>query len=131
MNSVALTGRITKDAELRTTTNGKSMTSFSIAVQDSRKDEKGDYITYFLDCVAWSKTAEAIVRNIHKGDMMGVEGKLTARNWTDREGNNRKAVEVLVQNITFLQPKQKGEASTFVPEESDRTIIDNDEDLPF
>ena len=130
MNSVALTGRITMDAELRTTTNGKSVTSFSLAVQDSRKDEKGDYITYFLDCVAWSKTAEAIVRNIHKGDMMGVEGKLTARNWTDREGNNRKSVEVLVQNITFLQPKRTPSIAP-AEEDLDFDLDEDDDDLPF
>lgn len=128
MNTVAMTGRLTKAAELRTTTNGKTVTSFTLAVPDSRKDDNGEYITYFLDCSAWSKTAEAIVRNTHKGDMVGVEGKLTSRVYTDRDGNKRKAVEVQVQNITFLQPRQK--ANEEVSEEVSE-IADSEEDLPF
>ena len=101
MNSIALTGRITQDTELRTTPNGKVVINFTLAVPKDKET------TYFIDCVAWSTTAETIHRNIHKGEMMGVEGELQTRTYMDGSGKNRKRTEVQVKQITFLQPKKE------------------------
>jgi single-strand DNA-binding protein len=119
MNSVALAGRLVANTELKTTPNGKMVTNFTIAVQRDKET------TYFIDCVAWSKTAETINKNIHKGEMLGIEGELQTRTYTDNSGKNHKRTEVQVKQITFLQPKAKEEPNDnpFIEEEIG--------DLPF
>lgn len=116
MNSVALTGRLVANTELKTTPNGKMVTNFTLAVPRDKET------TYFIDCVAWSKTAETINRNIRKGDMFGIEGELQTRTYTDNSGKNHKRTEVQVKQITFLQPKAK---------EEEEPVEVLDEDLPF
>lgn len=118
MNSISLTGRLVADTELKTTPNGKMVTNFTIAVPKDKDT------TYFIDCVAWSKTAETINRNIHKGELFGVEGELQTRTYTDNNGKNHKRTEVQVKQITFLQPKKK-------EEEEYRPFDDESADLPF
>jgi len=119
MNTVCLTGRLTQDVELKTTNNGKTVTNFTLAVPKDKET------TFFVDCVAWSKTAETIHRNIHKGEMLGAEGELQTRTYTDNNGKKRKVTEVQVTKITFLQPKAKQE------EVNDSPFDVADEDLPF
>ena len=116
MNSVCLTGRLVANTELKTTPNGKMVTNFTLAVPRDKET------TYFIDCVAWSKTAETINRNIRKGDMFGIEGELQTRTYTDNSGKNHKRTEVQVKQITFLQPKAK---------EEEEPVEVVDEDLPF
>ena len=116
MNSVCLTGRLVANTELKTTPNGKMVTNFTLAVPRDKET------TYFIDCVAWSKTAETINRNIRKGDMFGIEGELQTRTYTDNSGKNHKRTEVQVKQITFLQPKAK---------EEEEPVEVLDEDLPF
>lgn len=100
LNLVALTGRITRDPELRRTDSGVAVTSISIAVQRNYKVE-GEYPTDFHDCVAWRGTAEFICKHFKKGSMITVVGNLETRKFTDKEGNNRKAVEVIVKDAYF------------------------------
>lgn len=97
MNRIILVGRTTKEIELRTLDSGKVTTSFCIAV-----DRRANKSTDFIDCVAWGKTAELLRDYVRKGERIGIEGSLQTRTYEDKNGNKRKAVEVLVDSIEFL-----------------------------
>lgn len=105
MNVCALTGRFTSEPELKTTSNGVSVTSFCLAVdrkyQPSGEEKKAD----FIDCVAWRNTAEFICKYFNKGSMIGIEGEIQTRTFEDKNGNKRKATEVVVGNASFCGSK--------------------------
>lgn len=142
LNLVALTGRITHDPELRRTGSGVPVTSFSIAVQRNYKSGD-DYVTDFIDCVAWRGTCEFIGKYFKKGSMITVVGTLETRKFTDKEGNNRKAVEVVVRDAHFGDSAKKdggnggGEQEApsgyggFVPDFGASAGVDDDSALPF
>lgn len=137
-NLVVLTGRLTADPELKTTPNGISVTSFSIAV--SRRYRSGETTeTDFINIVAWRQTAEFITKYFKKGTMIGIEGSIQTRRYTDKNGNNRTAFEVVANNVQFVESKRDNVAGG-EPVESfsnatanDFTEIsgDMDDDLPF
>ena len=101
MNSVSISGRITKDAELKSTQSGISVCSFTVAVDRPTVKDKAD----FIDCVAWRHTAEFVSKYFRKGDPIELVGVITTRNYEDKNGNKRKAVEVVCEHVNF--PKQK------------------------
>ena len=103
-NLVVLTGRLTQDAELKTTNNGVSVTSFSIAVDRRGKGE--DRQTDFINIIAWRQTAEFITKYFKKGSMIGIEGSIQTRKYQDRAGNNRMALEVVANNVQFVEGKK-------------------------
>lgn len=107
MNQVALVGRTTTDIELRSTMNGKHVTSFTLAV--SRDKDNTDFIT----CNAWEKTAEVLAQYTHKGSQIGIEGSLQQRKWQTQSGENRYALEVLVRRIQLLDPKQSNTEQSY------------------
>lgn len=98
INNVVLTGRLTKDIELRRTTSGKTCTSFTLAVNRNKQE------TDFINCVAWDKLAELLEQYTHKGSQIGVEGRIQTRNYDDRNGKKVYVTEVLVNSISFLEP---------------------------
>lgn len=100
MNTITLVGRVTKDAELRTTTTGKVFAPFCLAVE-----RRANKTTDFIDCVAWGKPAETIAQHIHKGDRLGVNGSLQTRDY-EKDGVKRKICEVLVDGFEFLGANQ-------------------------
>ena len=104
MNLVCLIGRLTKDPELKTTQNGKSVVTFSLAV-DGFKD------TDFIDCVSWNATAENLAKVKKKGEQIALTGRITTRSYEDRNGNKRKAVEVTCNTIDFVGGKSNGETT--------------------
>ena len=109
LNKVILMGRITHDLELRQTPNGVSVLSFSIAVDRSFARQGEERQTDFIDCVAWRQQAEFISRYFGKGRMIAVEGELQTRSYQDKNGNNRKAVEVVIDRASFTgEPRQQG-----------------------
>ena len=112
MNKIILVGRTTKEIELRTTASGKTTTSFCIAV-----DRRANKSTDFIDCIAWGKTAELLRDYVRKGEKIGIEGSLQTRTYEDKNGNKRKAVEVLVDSMEFLEPKNQAPAETTEPTE--------------
>ncbi len=139
-NLVVLTGRLTADPELKTTTNGISVTSFSIAV--GRRYRAGEEAqTDFINIVAWRQTAEFITKYFKKGSMIGIEGSIQTRRYTDKNGNNRTVFEVVANNVQFVESKRDGaSAPQGEPAESfsnatanDFTEIESsvDDDLPF
>lgn len=109
-NLVVLTGRLTADPELKTTQSGISVTSFSVAVNRPYRTGE-EQQTDFINVVAWRKTAEFIAKYFKKGNMIGIEGSIQTRKYTDKNGNNRTAFEVVVNNAQFVESKRDSVAS--------------------
>jgi single-strand DNA-binding protein len=107
LNSVIIMGRLTADPELRTTANGLSVTSFTVAVDRNYKsgDERQ---TDFINCVAWRQTADFVTRFFKKGQMIAVQGSLQVRNYEDKNGNKRTAYDVVADNVSFCGSKSEG-----------------------
>ena len=108
LNRIILMGRLTRDPELRHTQTGTPVASFSLAVDRDFKDRNtGEKATDFIDIVAWRQTAEFVSRYFTKGRMAVVEGRLQLRDWTDRDGNKRRAAEVVADNVYFGDSRKK------------------------
>lgn len=123
MNKVIQIGRSTKDIELKQTTAGTSVAEFRIAVKRPYKNANGENESDFFDCVAYSKLAETISRYVNRGDMIGIEGRLQTRNYTNREGNKVYVTEIIVENCEFLQTKKQEEPT---PTELEEYPTDSD-----
>ena len=109
-NLVVLTGRLTADPEIKTTANGSPVTTFSIAVnRNYRAGEEQQ--TDFINIVAWRQRAEFITKYFKKGSMIGIEGSIQTRRYQDKNGNNRTAFEVVVNNAQFVESKRDGAAA--------------------
>lgn len=145
-NLVVLTGRLTADPELKTTPNGVSVTSFSIAVE--RRYKQGEERQAdFINIVAWRGAAEFISKYFSKGSMIGIEGSIQTRKYQDKNGNNRTAFEVVANNVQFVEFKKADNSSgnnapvdpendplpQFADRLNDFTELGNfdDEDCPF
>lgn len=138
-NIVILTGRLTADPELKTTQSNIPVTSFSIAV--NRRYKAGEEQTDFINIVAWRQTAEFICKYFKKGSLIGIEGSIQTRKYTDRNGNNRTAFEVVANNAQFVESKRDNAGSAPMPTEpasfsnadsGDFSEIGGvDDDLPF
>lgn len=135
-NTVILTGRLTGDPELKTTPSGVSVTSFSIAV-DRRYKQGEDRQTDFINIVAWRSAAEFITKYFKKGSLIGLEGSIQTRNYTDKNGNKRTAFEVVAKEVQFVESKkadtQDSGAGFTNADTADFTELSgvSDEDLPF
>ncbi len=130
LNKAILTGRLTKAPELKQTQNGKSVCSFTIAVDRSRDREKTD----FIPIVAWGKTAEFISQWFGKGDLITIAGRIEVRNYEDKNGNKRTATEIIAEEAFFGGSKNSGKTEE-KPAESDQggfeEVEDDPNDLPF
>lgn len=111
LNKIILMGRLTRDPELKRTQSGTAVTSFALAVDRDFKSQSGEKETDFIDIVAWRNTAEFVSKYFTKGRMAVVEGRLQIREYTDREGNKRKAAEVVADNVYFGDSKSEGGAA--------------------
>lgn len=105
LNVVAIMGRLVADPELRTTQQGTNVCTFRIACERSYTPKGQQRQADFVDIVAWGKTAEFICKFFQRGSMIAVEGSLQTRNYQDKQGNKRTAVEVLANNISFADAK--------------------------
>lgn len=128
-NGVHIMGRITRDLELRHTQSGTAVCQFCVAVTRSFKDTNGEYQSDFIDCVAWRNSAEFITKYFSKGALIALDGELQTRNYTDKDGNKRKATELLVSSAAFTGEKREAAAKP-APTEDDYSAI-SDDDLPF
>lgn len=138
-NLVVLTGRLTADPELKYTQNNTPVTSFSIAVNRRYKageEQQAD----FINIVAWRQTAEFITKYFQKGTMIGIEGSIQTRRYTDNEGKNRTAFEVIANNVQFVESKRTDNTSPTTENdplvELERNLegfglLSGDDDLPF
>ena len=105
MNAVCLLGRLTATPEQKTTANGVSVTSFTVAVDRTYQPKGAERQTDFINCVAWRNTAEFICRYFQKGQRIALQGSLQSRSYTDKNGNNRTVFEVVVDNAFFAESK--------------------------
>lgn len=125
MNKAILIGRLTKDVEMRTTTSGTNVASFSLAVNRNFTNANGEREADFINCIAFNKTGETIAKYTHKGSQIAVVGRIQTRNYETQDGSKRYVTEVIVDEFNFLDKKDK--------EPTDSEIVQavmNDED-PF
>lgn len=98
MNVICIVGRLTADPELKTTSSGKSVASFNVAVDNQGKDSGAT----FFRCQAWEKTADFVTNYLSKGRLVSVTGRIQSRKFTDKDGNNREAWEVTAERVNGL-----------------------------
>ena len=151
MNVVAIMGRLVADPELRTTTQGNSVCSFRIACDRSYVQRGQERQADFIDVVAWRQQADFVSKYFQRGILIAIEGSLQTRQYQDKNGNNRTAVEVVANNISFAGAKrqdaqsapsyeqqttshvQQAKAQTGFAQGSadDFAVISDNDDLPF
>lgn len=105
MNKVCLTGRITKNIELKYNQNNVAITNFTLAVTRKFKNQNGEYESDFINCIAYKSTAELLSKYVKKGDLLGIEGRIQTRNY-EKDGKRIYVTEVIVDSIDFLQAKK-------------------------
>ncbi len=108
INRVVLTGRLTRDVELRTIPSGTSVAQFGLAVNRSRKNEAGEWIeeASFFNIVVWGRQGENCANYIHKGSPVTLEGRLQSRSWETEDGQKRSVVEVVAENVRFTGARE-------------------------
>lgn len=134
MNKAILVGRLTKDVEVRTTSNNIACAQFTVAVQRKYKDEQGNYASDFINCVAWRQTASFISQHFTKGMKIGLTGSIQTRSYNDKNGNTVYVTEVLVEDAEFIESKktEAAKAPTKPTAPSvDEVSADDLEELPF
>ena len=107
LNVAAIMGRLTADPELRHTQNDIAVTSFTVAVDRSYARAGTERQTDFIDVVAWRQTAEFVCKYFQKGSMIAVTGSIQTRNYEDRQGNKRKAFEIVASDVSFTGSKRE------------------------
>ena len=142
MNTIGITGRLTKDPELKTTQNGVSVCSYDLAVKRPRVKD----VTDFIPCVSWRQGAEYLAKYGRKGDVVAISGALTTRAWQDKNGNKRIAYEVTAETVELVgvrkeekqpapvaAPNENITAQPYTPAANDQTIdvLYLDEEVPF
>ena len=107
LNHTTIMGRLTRDPELRHTGSGTPVCSFTLAVdRDFADKNSGEKQTDFIDCVAWRNTGEFVSKYFSKGSMAVVAGRIQVRDYTDRDGNKRRATEVVAEHVYFGESKK-------------------------
>ena len=110
MNHITLLGRLTKDADIRTTPSGKTVATFTLAVDRPFSGADGKKETDFIPCVVWGKSAELIGNSCQKGHRLLVEGRLQIRNFEAKDGTKRYVAEVIANSFEFIERKAEGNA---------------------
>ena len=143
MNKAILVGNLTRDPEMRTTPNGVSVTSFTVAVNRRYKSQDGQQQTDFINCVAWRGTAEFIAKYFTKGSRIGVVGTIQTRTYDDQNGNKRYVTEVVADEVEFAGSKTQNQDMQKPTEQESRTADElfaedladfqplDDSELPF
>lgn len=142
INNSVIMGRMVATPELRQTSGGVSVTSFTVAVERSFVKQGEERQADFIDCVAFRHNAEFITRYFSKGSMIAVAGSIQTRSYEDKNGNKRKATEIVVEQASFCGSKGENQQNTanytpvaespsFAPTDGDFEEIGNDDDLPF
>ncbi len=140
LNSIIIMGRLTADPELRSTSSGLSVTSFTVAVDrgyvKAGEEKKAD----FIPVVAWRQTADFVSKYFHKGSMIAVQGSLQSRSYEDKNGNKRVAYEIIADQVSFCGSKADsgtGSYDSVSPSSYNNSSADDfssvveDDDLPF
>ena len=146
-NKVILIGRTTKEVELRRTSSGTAVSTFTLAVDNRFVLKDGKPSTDFISCVAWANTAETMEKYVRKGALIAVEGRIQTRNYDNKDGNRVYITEVVVENMRMLESRGGDRSSynnldSYEPSSSTREVIPevespeieyniSDDDLPF
>lgn len=133
MNKIVITGRLTKDVSVETTNNGLNYARFTIASKTGNKDENGEKITEFYKCVAWRNRAEIMAKYCKKGNLIIVHGCMQQRKFTNEEGKEQLAYDVIVEDFELLggASETKGDAKKEQPKQQYEQVDMNDDDFPF
>lgn len=134
LNVAVLMGRLTANPELRHTGNDVPVTSFTLAVDRQYKNKSGEKQTDFIDIVAWRNTAEFAAKYFSKGQLVAVQGAIQTRSYTDRDGNKRKAFEIVADNVHFAESKRDKPATNnagYASGDNGNFEDITDDDLPF
>lgn len=126
LNTVVLMGRLTADPELRHTSNNVAVTSFTLAVNRSYAKAGTERVADFIDIVAWRNTAEFVSKYFNKGQLIAVQGSIQTRTYQDKDGNKRKAFEIVADNVHFAEPKRE---SSYSGERQGRNEFSSHEDI--
>ncbi len=134
MNQVILVGRLVKDIELRSTINGTNVAYLTLAVDRPYKNSEGKYETDFIRCILWKEIASNTHEYCHKGDCIGIKGRVEVRKYKDKNENTKWIQEIVAEKVTFLS-KAKTEKPTTTEEDPFKDfgeeVIITDDDLPF
>ena len=112
LNHIVIMGRMTRDPELRRTASGTAVASFTLAVDRDFAAKDAQRETDFIDCVAWRQTGEFVSKYFTKGRMAVVSGRLQIRQWTDKDGNNRRSAEIVADNVYFGDSKRDSDGAS-------------------
>ena len=130
INKVVLTGRLTKDAELRSTASGNDVTSFTVAVDGINKDS-----TNFITCVAWNQAAKFVTTYCKKGSLVAIDGRLQTRSFDRKDGTKASVTEVVVERVENYSPKEVVDESpadhVAAPVVKRDNPFADEDDLPF
>ncbi|MDN2613278.1 single-stranded DNA-binding protein [Apilactobacillus sp. EABW-1NA] len=137
INRTILTGRLTKDAELRYSQSGNAVANFTLAVNRAFTNQQGEREADFINCVIWRKSAENFANFTRKGSLVGIDGRIQTRNYENQQGQRVYVTEVVVENFALLEPRQdnhvqQSQQNNMSPfgNQSDQVNI-TDDDLPF
>lgn len=136
INTVTMVGRLTKDPEIqKIVSTGTTIGRFSIA---NNQYFRGEEKTSFFDCVTFNKTAENVYNHVHKGDLVGVVGRIQTSQYTAKDGTKRVSTDILVNDIQFLETRRQEQQVAAVQVEAQKTddfgnlgLNINPDDLPF
>lgn len=119
INKVILTGRLTRAIDVKKTSSGKTVASFSLAVERKLKNQSGERVTDFHDCVIWGILAENLANWTDKGSLIGITGRLEKRSYQNQDGQKVTVTEVVVEELTLLEFRRQrsSEHQTFPDEE--------------
>lgn len=136
LNVVVLMGRLVADPELRTTDGGINVTRFRVACERSFARQGEQRQADFLDVVAWRQTADFVCKYFQKGSLIAVQGRIQTRQYRDKNGNNRTAVEIMADQVSFTGEKSKSAPNVSYHLQSasgsdDFREIDDSDDIPF
>ena len=146
LNKVILIGRTTREVELRRTSNGTAVATFTLAVENRFVLKDGKTSTDFISCVAWANTAEIMEKYVRKGALIAIEGRIQTRNYDNKDGNRVYITEVVVENMKMLESRGERSSSSnldsYEPTSSSRETYEevaspeieydiSDDDLPF
>ena len=145
INNVTLAGRLTKDSDLRYTSDGTATATFSLAVNRPFKSASGEREADFINCVIWRKNAENFANFTRKGSLVGITGRIQTRNYENKEGQRVSVTEVVAENFALLESKKDGASNGQTGQSNNRSsyqpsdpfsshgesIDISDDDLPF
>ena len=107
LNQIVIVGRLTSNPEVVKSEDGKERSQITLAVPRSYKNADGEYDTDFVDCVLWNGIATNTAEYCHKGDIVGVKGRIQTNNYETEDGEKRKSTSIVAEKVTFLSSKSK------------------------